>query len=308
MIAQRLPKTWQPWYLAARPRSLPATYAPLCIGAALTLLFGQFNLLRFILALIAALLLQIASNYINEYVDFTRGTDKHKSDGMGMVLTRGQLSAQQVLIGAIVSVTAGSLIGLLLVAMSGLTLLWIGMFGVAVVILYTAGPYPLAYIGLGEIAVFFAMGPLMTYGTYYAVSGGGESVFAAVAGLPVGFTVAAILHANNMRDHVSDAAAGKRTLAVRFGVQGARLEYQILIYGAYVLIIPTLLGFSYGWPTLIALLTLPEAIRLVRQAISTDDPKVLHMVQGLTARLHLRFGLALAVGWCIAALILRLAR
>lgn len=303
MIAKALPEAWRPWYLAARPRSLPATYAPLFIGAALTLSNRQFDLIRFALALIGALLLQIASNYVNEYVDFTRGTDKHKSDGMGMVLTRGQLTARGVLIGAILSVVGGSLIGLLLVALSGIELLWVGMIGVAVVILYTAGPLPLAYIGLGEIAVFFAMGPLMVFGTYYAVSGGVQYSLAALAGIPVGFTVAAILHANNMRDRESDAAAGKRTLAVRFGADGAKWEYRVLIYGAYVVTALIIGTYPFAWPTALCLFTLPGAVKLVSAASATTDPKQLHIVQGMTAALHLRFGIALAVGWLLTILV-----
>lgn len=303
MIAKALPEAWRPWYLAARPRSLPATYAPLCIGAALTISTGQFNLIRFVLALVGALLLQIASNYVNEYVDFRRGTDQHKTDGMGMVLTRGQLTARGVLIGAIVSVVGGSLIGLLLVALSGIELLWIGMIGVAVVILYTAGPLPLAYIGLGEIAVFFAMGPLMVFGTYYAVSGGTQYPLAALAGVPVGFTVAAILHANNMRDREADAAAGKLTLAVRFGANAAKWEYRLLLYGAYLATALIIANYEFAWPTVLCLVTFWNALRLIDTVFATTDPKQLHIVQGMTAALHLRFGLALAVGWLIVALV-----
>ncbi|PJF33905.1 MAG: 1,4-dihydroxy-2-naphthoate polyprenyltransferase, partial [Candidatus Thermofonsia Clade 1 bacterium] len=128
---------------------------------------------------------------MNEYVDFQRGTDALKVAGMGMVLSEGKLSARQVLIGAIVTTVSGALIGLVLVALSGTTLLFIGMFGVAALILYTAGPLPLSHLGLGEVTAFLCFGPLMTFGTYYAVSGQ-ESVTALLAGVPLGFTVAAI--------------------------------------------------------------------------------------------------------------------
>src|SRR5258708_24880670 len=230
-----MPVTFQSWYMAARPRSLTATYAPLFLGGAIALADKVFYVERFLLALIGALLLQIGANLVNEYVDFTRGTDKEKVDGMGMVLSRSQLTPQQVLFGAIVTIVGGALIGLLRMATSGPLLLWIGIGGVLVVILYTAGPMPLSYIGLGELAVFIFMGPLMVLGTYYAVSRGQFSTTALLAGLPLACTVANILHANNLRDLESDRLANKRTLAVRFGMQGAKQEYAALTYGAYIL-------------------------------------------------------------------------
>src|SRR5262245_58804060 len=159
------------WYRAARPRSLTATYAPLLLGGAIAVVEGVFEPVRFALALIGALMLQIGANLVNEYVDYSRGTDAHKVDGMGMVLSRSQLTPRQVLGGAVVTILGGIVIGLLLTFTSGPLLLWIGIGGVLVVILYTAGPLPLSYLGLGEIAVFIFMGPLMVLGTYYALSG-----------------------------------------------------------------------------------------------------------------------------------------
>jgi 1,4-dihydroxy-2-naphthoate polyprenyltransferase len=293
--------------LAARPRSLPATYAALFVGgaAAMTLALladTPFDPIRFLLALVGALLLQIGSNFINEYVDFTRGTDAQKVAGMGMVLTHGQLTQQQVLLGAVVSVVAGALIGLLLVALSSQTLLWVGIFGVLVVIIYTAGPLPLSYLGLGEVAVFIAMGPLMTFGTFLACTGL-ESQLALFTGVPLGFTVAAILHANNMRDLESDRKAGKKTLAVRFGMAGARTEFRLLINGAYLTVAVLILLGSLPLHTALVLVTLPEAQALIKLATTTDDPQVLHRAQGMTAQLHWRFGLALAGGWLLGGVV-----
>ncbi len=300
-LVERLPEPLRPWYQAARPRSLPATYAALLTGGAVALEAGVFEPIRFLLALIGALLLQIASNLVNEYVDYQRGTDALKVAGMGMVLSEGKLSARQVLIGAVVTTVGGALIGLVLVALSGTTLLWIGMFGVAALVLYTAGPLPLSHLGLGELTAFLCFGPLMTFGTYYAVSGQ-ESVPSALAGIPLGFTVAAILHANNMRDIEADRAANKRTLAVRFGLRGAFIEYNILIYGAYVALVGLILAGVAPPTTAIALLTLWEAAWLVRVTTRSKDAQALHRAQGRTARLHWWFGLALAFGWLLATL------
>src|SRR5690606_22424605 len=142
------------WYRAARPRTLTATYAPLGAAAVIALEQGVFDPLRFILSLIGALLLQIAANLINEYYDFRRGAEDLKQAGQGMILKNQLLTPQDVLIGAILTVVGGALGGLFLLFQSGPLLWWIGLGGVLVVILYTAGPFPLAYNGLGEVAVF----------------------------------------------------------------------------------------------------------------------------------------------------------
>src|SRR5258708_14316422 len=118
-LTQRLPSNAKAWYMAARPRSLTATYAPLLVGAAVAVAAHVFDLARFVLALIGALLLQIGANLVNEYVDFKRGTDTHKVDGMGMVLSRGQLTKEQVLFGAVAPILVVALVRLLLIAPRG---------------------------------------------------------------------------------------------------------------------------------------------------------------------------------------------
>lgn len=288
------------WYRAARPRTLTATYAPLGLAAVVALDEGGLDLLRFALALLGALLLQIAANLINEYADYRRGADALKVAGQGMVIKQRVLPPGMVLAGAVVTVTLGSLIGLLLAAYSGPLLLWIGVGGVLVVVLYTAGPLPLAYIGLGELAVFVFMGPLMVLGTYYAVTAGQASRTALLAGLPIGFMVAAILHANNIRDIEADRAANKRTLAVLLGLRLAQAEYVFLVGGAYLTLVMLVVAGVMPWPTLLALVTAPEAYRLARIITSSTDIALLHQAQGRTARLHGLFGLWLVVGWLLA--------
>ncbi len=287
------------WYRASRPRTLTATYAPLGLAAVIALDEGVFDLGLFLLALIGALLLQIAANLINEYADYRRGADALKEAGQGMIIKNAVLSADRVLWGAIVTVLAGSLIGLFLVTQSGPLLLWIGLGGVLVVILYTAGPLPLAYVGLGEIAVFIFMGPLMVLGTYYTVGRGAVSVTPLLAGLPIGFMVAAILHANNIRDMEADRAANKHTLAVLFGLRFARAEYIFLTAGAYVVLAFLVIAGVIPWATLITLVTAPEAYRLIRIITSSADTMLLHQAQGRTARLHGLFGLWLVIGWLL---------
>lgn len=290
------------WYRAARPRTLTATYAPLGLAAIIAIDHGVFDLIPFLLALIAALLLQVAANLINEYADFKQGADALKEAGQGMVIKQQVLRPQEVLIGAIATTLGGILIGLVLILNSGPLLIWIGAAGVLTVVAYTAGPYPLAYHGLGELAVFICMGPLLVLGVYYAVSGGQYSPTPLLAGVPLGFMVAAILHANNIRDIDADRAVNKHTLAVRFGLRYARVEYDFLVIGAYVMVGFMIVAGVMPWPTLIVLGTLPEAYRLMRIiGTETETPK-LHMAQGRTARLHGVFGLWLVIGWLIALL------
>lgn len=292
-------ETLSAWYKAARPRTLTATYAPLALAAIIAVQDGVFDLARFVLSLVAALLLQIAANLINEYFDFRRGADEHKTAGQGMIIKNAVLTPRDVLIGAIVTVVVAVIIGLFLLTQTGWLLFWIGLGGVLVVITYTAGPFPLAYNGLGEIAVFFFMGPLMVLGAYFVMARA-FSWTPVVAGLPIGFMVAAILHANNVRDLDADRAVNKGTLAVKLGRRGARIEYVILVGGAYVMVAALILLRVMPITTLLVLVTLPEALRLITIIRTSEDVPLLHQAMGRTAKLHGRFGLWLVVGWGIA--------
>jgi 1,4-dihydroxy-2-naphthoate polyprenyltransferase len=284
------------WYSAARPRTLTATYAPLGIAAALALETGQFQVLHYVLAFIGALFLQVAANLINEYFDFRRGADEGKVAGQGMTIKNKILSPPEVLSGAIFTVLVGVVIGLYLLTQTGPLLFWIGLGGVLVVITYTAGPFPLAYNGLGEAAVAVFMGPAMVLGAYFVTTlqFSWEPIIAA---LPISFTVAAILHANNIRDIDADRAVNKRTLAVRLGREGAKKEYILLVYGAYAILIALVLVRLMPPTVLIALVTFPEARRLVGVFNTETDPAKLHPAQGQTAKLHGQFGLLIVAGW-----------
>jgi 1,4-dihydroxy-2-naphthoate octaprenyltransferase len=290
------------WYRAARPRSLTATYIPLALAGVIALDDGRFDLLRFVLALIGALALQIGANLVNEYFDHVRGTDAEKQAGMGMVIKNAVLTPRMVLYGAIATVTVGVVIGLILTIATGPLVLWIGIGGVLVVILYTAGPLPLSYIGLGEIAVFVFMGPLLVLGAYY-VTAQQVSWTPVLAALPIAFLVAAILHANNVRDLEADRAVHKRTMAVLFGRRFARAEYFFWLGGAYLSLIVLVAAGQMPWLTLSALGTLQEARHLIQLTLRSEDTPTLHMVQGRTAQLHRDFGILIIIGWLATLLI-----
>ena len=291
--------TAQAWYQALRPRVFTATYVPMGLAGIVALEDGVFDAPVFLLALIGTLLLQSAANLINEYMDFRRGADQLKQAGQGMTIKKKILKPASVCKGAILTTLAGCLIGLFLLAQSG-PLLWIiGIGGVLVAISYTAGPFPLAYNGLGEIAVAIFMGPAIVVGAYYVMSPTvGESRIAdlCLISLPIAFMVAAILHANNIRDMDADRAVNKRTLAVVFGIRFARAEYIFLVLGAYVAqMLVTVAGFL-PVAALLTLITLPEAFRLIRIFNTSRAVPLLHQAQGRTAKLHGQFGLLLVLG------------
>jgi 1,4-dihydroxy-2-naphthoate octaprenyltransferase len=286
------------WYSASRPRTFTATYAPMGIAAAVAIEDDVFRIVPFILALIGTLFLQTAANLINEYFDYVRGADELKEAGQGMTIKGKILTPREVAFGAIFSVVAGSLIGLYLLSQSGPLLWWIGVGGVLVAVTYTAGPFPLAYHGLGELAAGVFMGPLIVIGAYYVMD---TDVYADLIWIsfPIMLMVAAILHANNIRDMEADRAANKQTLAVMFGIRFARIEYAALVYLSYVSLV-IIVVFGLAPPTaLLALITLPEAYTLVTTINTRTDTASLHQAQGRTAKLHGQFALMIVIGWLI---------
>lgn len=287
----------QAWIRAMRPRVFTAAYVPMGVAAAAAIRDGVFDVLLFALSLIGVMLLQTTANLVNEYYDFVRGSDDLKVDGQGMAIKKYGLTPREVGIGAVASLVAGCLIGLFLLSQSG-PLLWaIGIAGALVAVIYTAGPFPLAYNGLGELAAGIFMGPLIVVGAYYVMARGQLAPDLVWISLPVGLMVAAILHANNLRDMEADRAANKRTLAVLLGRPAARVEYVVLVGGAYVALAGLIVFGAVPVTTALAALTLPEARALIRIFNTVDDPATLHPAQGRTARLHGRFGLLMVAGW-----------
>lgn len=267
------------WYQAVRPRVFTASYVPMGLAGIVAVQDGVFNLVFFILALIGTMLLQTAANLINEYADYRRGADELKEAGQGMTIKQKILTPESIRNGAIFTTILGCLIGLFLLSQSG-NLLWIiGVGGVLVAITYTAGPFPLAYNGLGEIAVSIFMGPAIVVGAYYVMF---PTVTTERIGelclmsLPIAFMVAAILHANNIRDMEADRAVNKRTLAVMFGIRFARAEYMFLVIGTYIAQI--ILVFMGILPviTLLTLITIPEAMKLIHIFNTSREVSLMH--------------------------------
>ncbi len=290
------------WWLAARPWSFTASLIPVTLGAMVAAYSGRFNLWLFVLTLVGSVAIHAGTNLINDYYDFVKGADTEKSLGQGGAIQKGHLTPRQVFAGGIAAFALGSIIGLYLVSVIGPFILVLGILSVLAGFFYTAGPAALAYIGLGEITVFIFMGPVIVIGAYYVQAQrlGWDIV---LASLPIGFLVAAILHANNLRDLEDDQAIGKRTLATILGRGRANLEYYVLVGGTYVSLLLTILLNISPWYTLVTALTLPAAVALMRRVSVNTEPAALNPVLRKTAQLHMRFGMLLVAGWVIALFI-----
>lgn len=291
------------WWRAVRPKSFPATTTPVAAGVALAAVHGVFNPFWAVLTLLAAVFLQAGTNLVNDYFDYRNEVDSSASLSPSGVIQQGILSASAVLRGGIVCFVLGAVIGVALALHGGPAIWALGVLGVLIGFFYTAGPFPFAYIGLGEVVVFIAMGPAMVLGAYI-VQTQWYSWEALAVGIPVGLLVAAILHANNLRDIETDRAQGKMTLAARFGRTFARREYVVLLAGAYLgLLLPAALNLWLLPAALPPLLTLPAAIRLMHEANATEETRRLNAVLRGTAALHGRFGWLWAGGMAVVALV-----
>lgn len=299
MKEMRMRQRARVWFKASRPWSYTAAIIPVALGGVIAAYEGKVDLVLLGLALIGSVAIQLGTNLMNDYYDFRKGADTKDTFSLGGTIVRGDLTPRQVFMGGALAFLVGIAIGLYLVTQAGTFILWLGLFSVLVGFFYTAGPFALAYVGLGEVAVFIFMGPVMVIGSYY-LQAHRVTLPVVLASLPVGFLVAAILHANNLRDLDTDRQIGKRTLATLLGRDGARLEYYILIGGTYLsLIILALLGFA-PWLALISIATLPSAWRIIRIVASESEARALHPILRLTARLHMQFGSLLIVGYVAA--------
>ena len=289
----------QKWWDAIRPWSYTAAIVPVLLGAAVAAHEVTINWLLLVLALVGSIAIQGGTNLMNDYYDYKKGTDTPAVKGTGGALLRGDMTPEQIFRAGIIAFALGSVIGLYLVYTTGPFIFWLGLCSVAVGYFYTAGPFALAYVGLGELAVFIFMGPVMVLGSYYLQ----QPVIALPviwAALPVSFVVAAILHANNLRDIDTDIINHKRTLATMLGRSGARIEFYVLVGGAFVSVLVLIALGLAPWPTLISFAMAPLAWRLMRTAATEVTAEKLHPVLRGSAVLHMRFGMLYVIGWVIA--------
>lgn len=290
-----------PWILAARPRTLWAAIAPVLVGAGLAIGDRVFRADAAAAALVCALSLQVAVNFANDASDARRGADPEARLGPTRVVAAGLLGARQVWTGAWIMFGVAALGGGYLAYITSWRILLIGAVAILAAVTYTGGPSPYGYRALGELSVFIFFGLTATVGSRY-VHDAAAPLAAWLLAIPVGFTAAAILVANNVRDIDTDSAAGKRTLAVVLGRERARTFYCVLIGAAFMLIaVWAALGVTAPW-TALGLLPSPLAAPLVRTVRrSTDGPALVRVLEG-TARLHLLVGVGLGIGAALGGL------
>jgi 1,4-dihydroxy-2-naphthoate octaprenyltransferase len=286
--------------LASRPATLPAAAVPVVVGAAAAVAQGAaFNPLVFVATVVAALLIQVGTNFANDYSDFHRGADHQGRLGPLRVTQSGLISQGAVRRGIVIAFGLALLPGAWLASVGGWPIVIIGVISIAAGLAYTGGPWPLGYHGLGDVFVFIFFGIIAVTGTAY-LQLGAWSGFALVVAVPIGLLVTNILVVNNLRDLSTDRAAGKRTLAVHLGERGARLQYALLTALAYL--VPTILAFGGGqrrW-MLLPWLSAPLAIVLVRRILGGLAGRALNPVLERTGQLLLVYGLLLATGLLLA--------
>jgi 1,4-dihydroxy-2-naphthoate octaprenyltransferase len=297
-MANERPNAARIWISAARPRTLPAAIAPVLVGSALALRNQTFAAAPAAACLAFGLLVQIGTNFANDYCDFLKGADSAARVGPRRAVAAGWVAPSAMRAAALATFAAAFLVGLSLLGRGGWPLLVVGVASIASGLAYTAGPFPLAYVGLGDVFVFFFFGPVAVAATVYVQSGRIDAD-ALLASIPIGLLAANILLVNNYRDSETDRKARKRTLVVRFGRRFARIQYAVCL--AVALLVPVLFwarGFG-PWillPVLLVPLGWRQADRL-RQAV---HPAQLITLLGQTGMFLAVYAVLFAVGIAFA--------
>jgi 1,4-dihydroxy-2-naphthoate polyprenyltransferase len=282
------------WLMAARLRTLPAAVAPVLVGTALSWTERDLRVLGFVFALLGALFIQVGTNLSNDYSDARRGADTEDRLGPVRVTAGGLVPPRRVLVATYVSFGLAVLCGVYLIALAGPELLLIGAASILAGVLYTGGPRPYGYEGLGEVFVFLFFGVVAVTGSYYVQAERLEWEAFALA-VPVGLLAAAILVVNNVRDLETDRRAGKRTLAVRLGRERTRAMYAGMLLLTYASLVPIALAGDLEW-VLLGLLSAPLAVALVRTVRSHADGPTLNAALARTGLLQLVFCVLTSAG------------
>ncbi|MBF0618836.1 MAG: 1,4-dihydroxy-2-naphthoate polyprenyltransferase [Candidatus Omnitrophica bacterium] len=287
-----------PWFLAIRPKTLPAAAAPVLLGGAMAWQAHGFDVLAVAAALAGALFIQIGTNLANDYFDFKKGADTPERVGPVRVTQSGLIAPEAVRNAFILAFALAVAASLYLIVRGGWPIVIIGAASILAGIFYTATRFAFGYFGLGEIFVFIFFGPVAVAGTYYVQTLKYDPL-AALAGVAPGLISTAVLSVNNQRDMDSDRKAGKRTLAVRFGTSFAKAEYMFCILGASF--VPFIIFFLTGKHLfcLMAMSTALVAIPVMRTVFTKTDGPSLNNALASTGRLLLYDALVFSIGWLL---------
>ena len=291
------------WLMAARPRTLPAAVAPVLVGTAAAVYSTEgdrFRVAAFLAALVGSVFIQIGTNLANDYSDARRGADTVDRLGPVRVTAAGLVAPRRVLVATWLAFGVAVACGIYLTVVAGPVILLIGALSILAGVLYTGGPRPYGYEGLGELFVFLFFGLVAVNGSYYVQV---EDLDGLALGLSVavGLLSAAILVVNNVRDIETDRRVGKRTLAVRLGRARTRRLYVALVYGAFVVLLVTLALNGGPWWTLIGLGSALLVARPTRAVLTRTDGPSLNSALAGTGALLAGFSLLVSTGLLIAA-------
>jgi 1,4-dihydroxy-2-naphthoate octaprenyltransferase len=285
----------QAWVMAARPKTLTAALVPIMAATALVFAIG-FSVQWWIslLALAASLLIQVGTNFVNDALDFKKGADTHERLGPLRVTAQGIFSYRQVMLAAVGCFILAVVCGVPLVIYGGSPILIVGLVSVFFGYGYTAGPFPLAYLGLGDLFVILFFG-LIAVGGLVFLQMGALPVEALVLGLQIGFHCTVLIAINNLRDINQDIMVNKKTLPVRFGKTFARWEIALLSFLPFMINIYWLVK-GYWWAAGLPLLALPLAFKLTYSVFKTEPSSQYNRFLTQGAGLHLLFGALISVG------------
>ena len=281
--------------VAARPRTLPAAVAPVLVGTALAISMDAFGPVAFLAALVGSVFLQVGTNLSNDYSDARRGADTEDRLGPVRVTAGGLMPPRRVLVGTYIAFGVATVAGIVLTVIAGPEMLAVGAASILAGVLYTGGPRPYGYAGLGELFVFVFFGVVAVVGSFYVQTE--DLPWEAFAlSVPVGLLAAAILVVNNVRDIDTDRRAGKRTLAVKLGREPTRALFLAMLVLAYVVPVAIVIAGGLSWWVVLPLVTLPLAGRLWRAVRARTDGPSLNTALAGTGGLLALFSLLLSVG------------
>ena len=286
------------WIDAARPKTLWASVAPVIIGTAMAYSDGKWDLLIALLTLLSAVLIQVGTNYANDYFDFFKGADTQDRIGPRRATGSGLIKPETMKIAFFLAFALSVVFGLYLIGWGGWPILIIGTFSILFGILYTGGPFPLGYKGLGEIFVLIFFGPVAVGGTYYLQTLE-INLTVILAGLSPGLISTALLSVNNLRDIHTDRKAGKRTLAVRFGPIFARVEYFLSILIACLMPLVLLIVDPAHPYSLAAILVIILAGPPIKAVLFDEISPELNTALASTGKILLFYSLVFSLGWIV---------
>jgi 1,4-dihydroxy-2-naphthoate polyprenyltransferase len=296
------------WWEGIRPVYLALSFLPVVLGSvvawtqsiSLKTPRGNFHLIKFVITLIAVLLLQISAHLINDYYDYLRGIDTNNSLGSGGLIQQGLIKPSRVLGAGLIALGLGAMLGTFVAVSGGWLIIVFGLMGVCAAYFYSGIPKGLSSLALGEFVCFFIFGPLITIGSYMVQTGHLDRTIY-IYSISLGLLATAVIHLNNMRDTESDAPAGKLTLATLLGKRLSRTLYVILVVGAYAPIVA--LGLQRYAPhvLLIVLWTLPILVIAITTVLRTTSPASLHTAMLVTLKLETFFTILLIVALVVTA-------